>query len=245
MNISRRDFVKAVAAAAVLPAVGSSSPASASAVNRRNMWSPDRTSDETLRRCNGILAADPNNVLALVHRGQVPVIYTDQEQAWKDLSRAIYIEPTNPCVHYIRGVCFDNSQDLQNAIALLSRIGDIDGKAICTGQPDIYHWTTGTDDGELFYMSHRELGFVLEQGGRYDEALAAFEVVASFQVISQADLERWTSPQVGRWCESVVGYKRLIEIEPRPEYFQRLEECERWMRVPRKEWWARHQAETC
>ncbi len=244
MDVSRRDFLKAVAVGAALPAVGASNTASTWTVNRTNMWPHDLTSAETMVRCDKILAIDGDNVLARVHRGSVPEIYTDKARAWADLSRAVFLENTNPAVYYMRGVCFDRADDLMHAILLLTAGGDIGGKAICSSTPDTYIWD---GDGELFYMAHRELGFVLEQEGRYDEALAAFEVVASYQIISQPDLERWTqgSPKVGRFAEGLLGYRTLIEMEPRAEYYRGLEECERWLRVPRKEWWARHRAETC
>lgn len=235
--MNRRSFLKTVAAAAVVP-VASISPAFT--VNRRNMWSPDATSEETLVRCNRILAANPDDVLALIHRGQVPAIYTDPKQAWADHSRAISLEPTNPCCWYIRGVCFDVITDLQHAIGLLSKGDEICGKALCSEQPDLYCWT-GTEDGELFFMANRELGSASEGQGHMNEALAAFEWAWSFQVITQADLERWSESdmQVGRWCEAVIGYRSLIEIEPKAEYRLRLEECLRWMRVPRQEWWVK------
>lgn len=242
MKLNRRQFVKAVIATTFLPAAEvSSSPAFT--VDRSNMWTPDTTSEETISRCNKILAVDPNNVLALIHRGQIPAIYTDSKQAWTDLTRAIALEPTNPCCRYIRGVCFDNAEDLQHAASLLSKNGDIGGKAICTSQPDIYEWR-GSDDSELLYMAYRELGSVQEES-RIDEALVAFERAASFQVISQTDLERWTESdtQVGRICEAVANYRRLIAIQPKASYHRSLEECLRWVRVPRRVWWARHRAD--
>ena len=151
MAANRRDFLKAVAAAAVLP-VSSGTPATTWAVSRRNMWAPDRTSAETLARCNRLLGVDKNDTLALVHRGSIPVIYFDQIQAWADLSRAISLELANPCCWYIRGTCFDRASDLLHAISLLSKCETIAGMAT---------WT-GTDDAELFYMAQRELKSDLE-----------------------------------------------------------------------------------
>lgn len=243
MDISRREFLKAVVVGAALPGVGASNPASAWTVNRRNMWPHDLTSAKTLTRCDKILAIDSDNVLARVHRGSVPEIYTDKTRAWDDLSRAVTLEQGNPCVHYVRGVAFDNAPDLQDAISLLS-MGGVTGKAICSSTPDIYSWD-GDDRSELYFLAHRELGSVFESAGRYDEALAAFEVVASYQIISQPHLERWTqgSPKVGRFAEGLLGYRTLIEMEPKADYIKGLEECERWMRVPRKEWWAMCNAE--
>lgn len=118
--------------------------------------------------------------------------------------------------------------DFQHAITLLEANGDIHGKAICTSQLDIYKWH-GSDDVELLYLSYRELGGALETENRTGEPLTTFERAASFRVISQADLERWTQAftQVGRWSESIIGFRRLIEIEPRAEYHRGLEECER------------------
>ena len=49
-------------------------------------------------------------------------------------------------------------------------------------------------------MAHRELGFVEEQAGRFDETLAAFEVVASYQVIPDGP-GKWTGAAVGSWGE--------------------------------------------
>src|SRR5438270_721722 len=103
MSLTRRDFMKAVAVGAVLPAVGASSPASAWAVNRRNMWPHDLTSAETLSRCDKILAIYPNDVLAHVHRGSIPLVI-ERQQAWTDLTRAISLESANPCVYYMRGI---------------------------------------------------------------------------------------------------------------------------------------------
>jgi hypothetical protein len=143
--MNRRSFLKTVAAAAVLPVAGSS-PATTWAVNRRNMWPHDPTSEETLLRCNRLLAVNENDTLALVHRGSIPVIYFDQMQAWADLSRAISLEPLNPCCWYIRGTCFDRADDLRHAISLFSKGGDI----------------IGSDDGELMFMAQRELKSVLE-----------------------------------------------------------------------------------
>jgi len=229
VDLTRRQFMKAVAAAAVLPAAGSK--VTAFTVTRSNMWAYDRTSEETLARCDRILAANPNDVLARCHRGQVSPFVKAEALGEADLTRAIWLEPDNPALYYVRGVTLNRALDLQYAIGLLLKGGDIEGKALCTSQPDIQVWD-GDDRSELFYMAHRELGSILEQEGRCDEAIAAFEVVASFQVITQADLERWTesSIQVGRWCESVVGIRRLIEMQPRPAYFKRLEECESWTR---------------
>jgi hypothetical protein len=110
------------------------------------MWAPDLTSDQTFRRCNRLLAVNEYDALALVHRGSIPVIYFDPMHAWADLSRAISLEPLNPCVWYIRGTCFDRADDLCQAISLLSKGGDI----------------IGGDDGELLQMAYRELGSVLE-----------------------------------------------------------------------------------
>jgi tetratricopeptide (TPR) repeat protein len=227
--MTRRRFMQAVAAAALLPAAGSSSPAFT--VTRRNMWPHDPTSAETLARCDRLLAVDADNVLTLCYRGQVSPFVRAGELAEADLTRAVRLEPDNPALYYVRGVTLNRAPDLQYAIGLLSKGGDIGGKALCTSQPDIQVWD-GDDRSELFYMAHRELGSILEQEGRCDEAIAAFEVVASFQVITQANLERWTesSIQVGRWCESVVGIRRLIEMQPRPTYFKRLEGCESWTR---------------
>lgn len=237
MKMTRRDFVKAVASAVLVPVAGGTGPATTWAVNRRNMWSPDCTSDGTLNRCNRLLVSNPDDVLALIHRGQVPSVYTDAKQAWADLSRAIELEFANPCCWYIRGVCFHVAADLKYAILLLSKSGDIDGKATCTSVPDLYHFH-GTDDGELLYLSYRELGSVLEGQGRIEEALAAFERAASFRVIAQADLQRWCEAdmQAGRLCEAVIGYRMLIGIENKAEYRHRLQEAERWMRMPRQEW---------
>lgn len=236
MDVTWREFLKAVVAAAVVLMVRGTSPAFT--VNRRNMWPHEVTSAETLARCDRILAANPSDVLALCHRGQVSPFVRAGELAEADLTRAVRLEPDNPALYYVRGVTLNRAADLHYAIGLLMAGGDIGSKAFCTSEPDIYHWT-GTDDAELFYMAHRELGSVLEEEGLVDEALAAFECAVSFQVISQADLEKWceSDMQVGRWCEAVIGYRRLIEIEPKAEYHRRLGECDRWMRVPRREWW--------
>jgi hypothetical protein len=234
--MTRRDFVKAVALTAVMP-VADTSPALAWAVSRASMWAPDADSTITLARCNRLLATNPDDVLSLVHRGQLPSIYLDPKQAWTDLTRAITLEPS-PCCFYLRGTCFNVVADLRHAVSLLSMSGDIDGRAICTSQPDIYKWH-GSDDGELYYMAQRELGSILEEKGRIGAALVAFERAASFRVIAQADLERWCEAdiQVGRVCEAVIGYRSLTEVENRAEYRRRLQEAESWLRVPRHEWW--------
>lgn len=228
--MNRRDFLKTVAATAVLPVVGDS-PATTWAVDRGNMWAPDATSEETLARCDRLLAADDNCILALCHRGQVSSFVRAKALAEADLMRAIGLE-ASPALFYIRGVTLDRTEDLRHAINLLTAGGDIGGTAICTSQPDIYKWT-GTDDGELLYLSYRELGSAEEGQGHVDEALVAFERAASFRVISQPDLERWCEgcTKVGRWCEAVVSYKRLIGMQAKPEYFKRLEECESWTRA--------------
>ncbi len=231
MNLTRRDFVKAIAAAAVVPSLSEGSTASIWTVNRGNMWAFDGDDTKTLARCDRTLAANPDDVLALCHRGQVSCFVRSKTLAEVDLNRAVSLE-ASPAMHYIRGVILESATDLDQAITLLTAGGDIDGKAVCTNQPDIYKWH-GTDQGELLYMAQRELGGVLEEAGCIDEALVAFERAASFRVIFLADLERWTesSTQVGRWCEAVIGYRRLIEIQPRPDYFKRREECESWIKV--------------
>lgn len=235
MDLSRRQFMKALAA--VLPAVGNNSPART--VTRRNMWPNDLTSHETLARCDRLLAANLSDVLALCHRGQVSPFVRAEALAEADLTRAVRLEPDNPALYYVRGVTLNRAADLYHAIGLLKAGGDISGKAICTSEPDIYEWH-GTDNGELLYMAHRELGSVLEDDGRIDEALVAFEVVASFQVISQADLEKWceSDMQVGRWCEAYIDFRRLIVKDDKAEYRQRLEGCVRWLQVPCQDWWA-------
>src|SRR5688572_25157424 len=121
MGVNRRDFLKAVAASAVLPLASGTNPATIWAVSRATMWPHDLTSDETVNRCDRLLAANPDDVLTLVHRGSVPAIYLDPKQASTDLSRAISLEPQNPCVWYVRGVCFDRAEDLRHAIRLLSK----------------------------------------------------------------------------------------------------------------------------
>jgi len=198
------------------------------------MWPHDPTSAETQARCDRILAANPSDVLALVHRGQVSPLLRAEALAEADLNRAIDLEPRNPALYYIRGVTLNRASDLEEAIGLLLKGGEIGGKAICTSEPDIVRWE-GSDDAELLYMAFRGLGGVLEEQGRIDEALVAFERAASFQVIAQADLERWTESemQVGRLSEAVVGWQKLIQVEARANYHRRLEECLRWLRVPR------------
>ncbi|MBI2806511.1 MAG: twin-arginine translocation signal domain-containing protein [Planctomycetes bacterium] len=232
MDITRRDFLKTVAAASFVPVVSGTSPASAWMVNRRNMWSPDRTSDEMLVRCDRLLAADPNNVLALVHRGQIPCIYIDPKLAWADLTKAISLEPVNPCCFYIRGVCFDNAQDLQNAISLLSMGGDVTGEAICSSSPDYYIWR-GTEANELHYKSLRELGYAHQEHGRFHEAIATFKKAAQFEVISPENLETWANASfnVGSYCLAIVEYDRLIAIEPKAEFIRRRQEC--WAAIRR------------
>jgi tetratricopeptide (TPR) repeat protein len=152
-----------------------------------------------------------------------------------DLTNAVRLEPDNPALYYVRGTCFNVVADLRHAINLLSMSSDVDDMAICTSQPDIYKWH-GSDDGELFYLAQRELGSVLEGQGRTDKALVAFERAAAFRVIAQADLERCCEAdmQVGRLCEAVIGYRSLTEFEDRAEYRHRLDECERWLREPRR-----------
>jgi hypothetical protein len=120
MRINRRDFVKSIA---VVPLVGTNSPVPTWAVTRGTMWSPDRTAAETLSRCNRHLAANPDDVLALAHRGQVSSIYYEPTLGWADLSRAISLEPS-PCCFYLRGVCFDVVADLRHAVWLLSQMDD-------------------------------------------------------------------------------------------------------------------------
>lgn len=235
MDLTRREFVKAVAAA-VVPVASGSSPAFT--VHRSNMWAPDADSTRTLTRCDRVLMKNPDDVLALCHRGQVSPFLRPKALAEVDLNRAVSLEPS-PAMCYIRGVVLERADNLEHAILLLTRYTDIGGKAICTSQPDIYHWH-GSDDGELLYLSFRELGSVLEGQGRIEEAPAAFERAASFRVISQADLERWCEAdmQVGRLCEAVIGYTKLVEIEDKAEYRQRLVECQRCLRMPRSEWWS-------
>lgn len=235
MEINRRDFFKTVAAAVVLPVVGGN-PAPNWAVDRRNMWAHDLTSEETLVRCDRILATNPDDVLALCHRGQVSPFVRAKHHADADLTRAISLE-TSPALLYIRGVTFDRSSDLQHAINMLTAVGEISGKALCTSIPDIYDWS-GNGNGELLYLTYRELGSVLEDQGQHDKALGAFNVVASFQSISQADLERWTisDMQMGRLCEGVVGCRRLIQMDQKADYFEWLDECQRWLRVPKSVW---------
>lgn len=237
MNRTRRQFLKVVAAAAILPAAGSSGRAFT--VNQRNMWPHELTSAETLARCDRVLAANPHDVLCLCHRGQVSPFVRVETLAEADLTRVICLEPDNPALYYVRGVTLNRAADLMHAIGLLKAGGDIGGTAFCTSEPDIYRWR-GADDGQLFYKAHRELGSILEEAGRFDEALAAFQRAASFRVISQADLERWSESdmQVGRLAEAYIGYKTLSEIEPKVEYRQCLEECKRWLRGPRSVWWA-------
>lgn len=224
MDVTRRDFLRSVAAAAFVPMSASRSPAFA--VNRKNMWSPERTSDETLARCNRLLANNPDDVLALVHRGQTCSIYFDSKLAWVDLTKAISLEGANPAVRYIRGTCCDVAEDLRQGIHFLTANGDIDGRAICTSQPDIYKWQ-GTDDGELLFMSYRELGFVLEEQGTFADSIAAYHRAYAFEVISPHDLKTWaeSSFDVGIFCRAVVEYDRLIAIEPRDEFVRRREEC--------------------
>lgn len=230
MDMNRREFLKAVAVVAALPEAGGISPASTWTVNRKNMWGPDRTSEEALTRCNRILVADPNNVLALVHRGSVPEIYTDKAQAWGDLTRATALEPGNPCIYYLRRVCFDKVDDLRHASVLLET-GNPSGKAICSSAPDYYKWD-GTEESELFYLAQRELGFTLGQYRRFPESVAAYKKAASFEVISQENLEAWAESSflVETYSRAFVEYDRLIVIEPKCEYIRRREECVRRMR---------------
>lgn len=230
MDITRRDFMKAVAVGAVLPVAGESRRALAWTVNRRNMWSPDRTSAETLARCDKIIAADPNDVLALVHRGQISAIYYDSKLAWNDLTKAVSLEGANPAVRYIRGTCGDVVGDLQQAIGLLTMSSNIDGMAMCSSQPDLYEWR-GTDTGDLLYMSHRELGFVLEEQGQFADSIATYRKASAFEAISQDDLKTWaeSSFDVGIFCRAIVEYDRLIAIEPRDEFVRQREEC--WARI--------------
>jgi tetratricopeptide (TPR) repeat protein len=229
--ITRRQFMQAVAAAAVLSGSGTSH--TAWAVNRANMWPHDSSSADTLARCNRLLATDPDDVLALCHRGQVSAFVRAEALGEADLSKAICLEPNNPALYYIRGVTLNRAADLRYAIGLLSVGGDSTGKAICGSTPDYYCWH-GNDQNELLFIAYLAIGSVLEEEGRKAEALIAFERAASFRVISQADLERWceSDMQVGRWCEAVIGYRRLIEIEPKAEYRRRLDECRRRLRVP-------------
>lgn len=151
MNMTRRDFVKMVAAAAVVPSLSEGDPATTWVVNRSNMWPPDADDMRTLARCNRLLAFNENHTLALVHRGTIPIL-VERQQAWADLSKAVNLEPANPCVWYIRGTCFERVNDLRHAISLLSKCRTIDGVAT---------WAS-TDDAELHFMAHRELGSVLK-----------------------------------------------------------------------------------
>ncbi len=139
MDLTRRDFVKTVAAA-VVPSLSEGSTATTWVVNRGNMWPPDADDMRTLARCNRLLAVNENDALSLVHRGSIPIL-VERQQAWADLTRAIRLEPANPCVWYIRGTCFNRVDDLRHAASLLSKRGDI----------------IGTDDSELFNMAQREL----------------------------------------------------------------------------------------
>jgi hypothetical protein len=147
VKMTRRDFVKMVAATAVVPSVSEGDPATTWVVNRSNMWPPDADDMKTLARCNRFLAVDENDTLALVHRGSIPLLI-ERQQAWADLSRAISLEPANPCCWYVRGTCFELASDLREAISLLSKSGLAN--------------LTSTDDAELYFMAHRELGSVLE-----------------------------------------------------------------------------------
>jgi hypothetical protein len=115
------------------------------------MWSPDCDDTKTLVRCDRLLAVNENDTLALIHRGSIPIL-VERQQAWVDLTKAISLEPANPCVWYVRGTCFERASDLRRAISLLSKSGMSEGMA---------NWTS-TDDAELYFMAHRELGFVLE-----------------------------------------------------------------------------------
>lgn len=161
---------------------------------------------------------------------QVSPFVRAEALAEADLTKAIRLEPHNPALYYVRGVTFNRAKDLRNANTLLTASDDIDGKAICGSTPDSYFWH-GSDEGELLYMTVRDLGGVLEEEGRTDEALVAFERAAAFRVISQADLERWCEAdmQVGRFCEAVVGYRSLLVIEEKNQYRRGLEEAERWL----------------
>lgn len=151
MNLTRREFMAVVAAAAAVPSLSEGNPATTWVVNRSNMWPPDADDMRTLARCNRLLAANENDILALVHRGTIPLLI-ERKQAWADLTKAVSLEPGNPCVWYVRGTCFDRASDLRQAISLLSKIGRSDGVA---------NWTS-TDDAEIYFMAHRELGSVLE-----------------------------------------------------------------------------------
>ncbi len=228
MNMTRREFVKAVAAASLLPVV-SGSPSFT--VHRKNMFPHDATSAETLDRCNNLLATDSTCPLALCHRGQVSPFVRAEALAEADLTKAIRLEPDNLALYYVRGVTLNRAENLRHAIGLLTAGGDIDGMAICDSTPDSYCWH-GTDQGELLYMTFRDLGGVLEGEGRIDEALVAFQLASSFRAISQADLERWCEAdmQVGRLCEVVIGYRSLLVIEKKGQYRRGLEEAERWLR---------------
>lgn len=151
MKMTRRDFVKMVAATAVVPSLSEGSPATTWVVNRSNMWPPDADDMRTLARCNRLLASNENHTLALVHRGTIPIL-VERHQAWADLAKAVSLEPANPCVWYVRGTCFDRACDLRHAISLLSK----SGMSEC-----VANWTS-TDHAELCFMAHRELGSVLE-----------------------------------------------------------------------------------
>lgn len=95
MNMTRRDFVKAVAAAAVVPSMSKGSPATTWAVNRGNMWPPDADDMRTLARCNRLLAVNENDALSLVHRGTIPIL-VERRQAWADL-RDCFKTVAKPC----------------------------------------------------------------------------------------------------------------------------------------------------
>lgn len=122
---------------------------------------------------------------------------------------------------------------MKKAISLLSVSGDTTGTAICCSTPDYYRWRHGTEAGELLYMSHRELGGVLEEQQKYAEAIAAYKMAAEFEIISPEDLETWAEASfaVGS-CRALVEFDRLIAIEPRAELLRRREEC--WAVIRRR-----------
>jgi adenylate cyclase len=168
---------------------------------------------------------EPRLATAYATRGQIKMQFDrDWQGAEADYARAIELDPTLPEPHLFRGVVFSMRGELDRGLAEINRARELEPLLMLsktrTGAMLYFARRYAEAEQQLkeslalddnFAITHRSLGRVYMQTGRYDLALAEFAKAPGLSPGSYADLANVYAVS-GRRAEAQAELRRILKL---------------------------------